>query len=111
MWELITGYWHWGVVLMLLRTLPRVIWRLATAVPLLKWSEDKIAEMVDLDRLKDRKIDFLEKRVGELERHIGLTGSSSASPELTRTSTTTPTSSPAGTALTDSTPPPTASAN
>jgi hypothetical protein len=94
MWSLITDYWHWGVVLMGLRTLPRLIWRIATAVPLLRWSEDKIEEMRELDQLKDRKIDFLEKRVVELEAQAGSTGSSSASPALTLISDATRTSSP-----------------
>lgn len=93
MWSIISDYWQWGAVLMLLRTLPRLIWRIATAVPLLRWSEDKIAEMAELDQLKDRKIDFLEKRVSELEAHIGSTGLSSGSPALTLISGGTPTSS------------------
>jgi hypothetical protein len=103
MWSLITDYWHWGVVLMGLRTLPRLIWRIATAVPLLRWSEDKIEEMRELDQLKDRKIDFLEKRVVELETRIGSTAPSSGSPALTLISDATPTSSPAGPPSNDST--------
>lgn len=95
MWSIITDYWQWGAVLMLLRTLPRLVWRIATAVPLLKWSEDKIEEMRELDQLKDRKIDFLERRVSELEAHTGSTASSSGSPALTPISDPTPTSLPA----------------
>jgi hypothetical protein len=102
MWELITGYWHWGVVLMMLRTLPRLIWRIATAVPLLKWSEDKIEEMRELDQIKQAQIDSLSAEITRLKGQTGSTGSSSGSPASTPISETTPTSSPAGPLLTAS---------
>lgn len=93
MWSFIIEHWQWGAVVILLRTVPRLLWRIATAVPLLRWSEDKIVEMRELDALKDRKIDFLEKRVNELEAQLGSTDSSSGSPVLTQISDVTRTSS------------------
>ena len=94
MLSFIIEHWQWGAGVILLRTVPRLLWRIATAVPLLRWSEDKIEEMRELDALKDRKIDFLEKRVNELEAQLGSTGPSSGSPVLTLISDATPTSSP-----------------
>ena len=83
-------HWHWGVVLMLLRTLPRLFWNVVISYPAGKIKDQKIAELVELDQIKQDQIDSLKGEVERLRGQTGSSGSSSASPVSTPTSATTP---------------------